>query len=586
MHLRPSSRPRAQHRRALLGSAVLVVFLAAALPARAANAPPDTWFSGPDPALYPLHGNERYVDVANWNALPPLPDGFLNCDSLTVLPSLRPHRKTFYEIYGNRIYVRAENDTVSQNSWVVFTGGGSDTDSPYSVVVAPGDPALLDTIACAPNGPPWVVRPDGPNGSPIGFRSRVMSRLDPNNQLSVPSQSGLFPYYDPLSPFRLPMISTYWNMPLSGRAYAVLRAQDGEGQLDPTNPGTTAFGLADSVDLGLDTTATGRARRAKVLTFYVNRNPVLEYGAAAFVPKPPEFNGGQTWVFPASRILVMNLLSTNPDPFDTDHNFPPPGGPTPSAPPLVFTVAVSGRDAANQPVSYTAPGPLTDPTVTIDLNAAAPQIVSDDLTIVVNLCDCTDCATVPGQGRCVTYSIPARIDGPVGTLVSLLFARATPQRASLRWKVLAAGPVHVERATSSLQWEPLADRWPDANHEIAIEDATVTPGVRYGYRLRLDGGSSTEATWLDVPHELAVLALGGVHPNPGSGDRTLSFVLPDDRPATIVVFDASGRRVWNGSATGAGQHVLAIGRDFAPGLYLVRLEHGGRALGSKFAVVP
>ena len=107
----------------------------------------------------------------------------MNDDSVRVLPALRPERKTFFEIYKNRIYVRAENDTVHMNSWVVLMSGGFDPDSPYAVhfspnwpTGAPGSDSRPDTTRIAP-GTAYVLHPGPANGSPIGFKGAISNYL-------------------------------------------------------------------------------------------------------------------------------------------------------------------------------------------------------------------------------------------------------------------------------------------------------------------------------------------------------------------------------------------------------------------------
>jgi hypothetical protein len=549
------------------------------------NQPPDTWFAGPDSTLYPVvpgSGGQRYVDVASWLSLPPFPGSLLSCDSLAVRPAQRPRRKTFFEFYGNHVFVRSENDTVNRNSWLVFHNGGSDTDSPYSIRVGPGVPALLDTVTCAGAGTPLVVRPDGVNGSPVGFRIQFGMKLDPGNAFLSAAASGLYPLFDPGDVFYAPQISGYLSIFSSGKAYVFARAEDGNGRVDPTIQGLAgAIGVADSVDLGLDTSPSSLARREKVFTFFVNRNPFLDYGDPAFVPKPPEYNGGQVAMFPGSRILHLNILSSDPDPFTPGA---PPGGPT-SAVPLPFSVTVSGLGVGGQDTSFTTPV-AHDPSVVIDLNAVAPWLVGDELTIHVRICDCESCDL--GRGRCVTYSIPARIAGPVPALASLVSAEATSSRARLRWAISGtAALARLERRTTEAAWQRIDERMTDAGGGVSFEDASVTAGTRYVYRLSLLRGSSWTAAdevSLEVPHGLE-LALEGVRPNPGSGPLSLGFSLPDDRPASIEVFDASGRRVWSRNLSGAGRRVIGLGEPLAPALYVARLTHGGAVLTSKFSVV-
>src|SRR5262245_47568436 len=152
------------------------------------NHAPDTWFAGPDPALFDarfgLTGRERRIDIPDWGSLPDFSGLVLSCDSLARRPAERAQHRTFFEFYGNRLWVRSEFDTVHANAWLVFEGGGFDPDSPYDIVVGPGEPALEDTAACAPFAPPWVVRPDTLVGSPVGFRIEHTTYLSPGGDAS------------------------------------------------------------------------------------------------------------------------------------------------------------------------------------------------------------------------------------------------------------------------------------------------------------------------------------------------------------------------------------------------------------------
>ena len=66
----------------------------------------------------------------------------------------------------------------------------------------------------------------------------------------------------------------------------------------------------------------------------------------------------------------------------------------------------------------------------------------------------------------------------------------------------------------------------------------------------------------------------------GPGALALAFSLLDDSPATLELFDMSGRRVESREVgtMGAGAHVasFASARSLAPGVYEVRLAQGAR----------
>src|SRR5262245_9965798 len=180
-------------------------------PNQAVNTPPDTWFAGPDPndpaagwLTDPGPFGGRYIQVSDaggWNDFPGIPNSMFSADSLEILPKDRPERRTFLEVYGDRIWLRQDGDTVRMNSLVIFPSGGSDPDSPYSVLVGR---FLL---------PPWLVgpvlTPGDPNGSPIGFRLRVQVK-DMAGRVTLPSESTTYPNYDPESIFSNAAINGYY----------------------------------------------------------------------------------------------------------------------------------------------------------------------------------------------------------------------------------------------------------------------------------------------------------------------------------------------------------------------------------------
>ena len=92
----------------------------------------------------------------------------------------------------------------------------------------------------------------------------------------------------------------------------------------------------------------------------------------------------------------------------------------------------------------------------------------------------------------------------------------------------------------------------------------------------------------DAPH---VLALAGPSPNPStSREVTLRFSLSGTGAARLDLFDVRGRRVVSPSLAGlgAGPHALRLeGRTaLAPGVYVVRLSEGARAVERKLVVLP
>ncbi len=91
----------------------------------------------------------------------------------------------------------------------------------------------------------------------------------------------------------------------------------------------------------------------------------------------------------------------------------------------------------------------------------------------------------------------------------------------------------------------------------------------------------------------ASFALTQNYPNPVRGATSIVFVVPDGR-ATLTVYDLRGavvRRLWEGAAA-AGGHKVAWdgtaddGAPLPPGVYLYKLEAGGRTAAKKLVLVP
>ena len=392
------------------------------------NFAPDTWFAGANPTdpaagwlTAPMPYGGKYLDFqfTGWNPFPGVPNTMLTNDSLRILPSQRPERRSFFEIYNDRLWVRQENDTVHMNSWVIFPSGGFDRDSPYSVKV---NTALLDSALI---GKP-VLTPSVPNGSPIGFRIRIQVK-DKSGLVTQPSETTTYPVYDPASVFHQPVINGYWGLNTAGKAYAAIRAEDGDGTVDrriDQRPGD-AVGVADRVDAGgqdpLDVEL-----RSKVLTFYVNHAPLLVRNLA--VPSPRQ---GST----VTRTTTFRDQGTDDDWLDPTR-FNAVGGVPTYGIIIRLKAAVLGK---TNPAFI--PGPVRD-TCYIqatdysnldnilfhpDPPAGIPTwIAAGPITVRIRVCDCVQCdfssgtstcpfsahEVSPGQGTCVDYDIPYILQGP------------------------------------------------------------------------------------------------------------------------------------------------------------------------------
>ena len=184
-------------------------------------------------------------------------------------------------------------------------------------------------------------------------------------------------------------------------------------------------------------------------------------------------------------------------------------------------------------------------------------------------------------------------DGPVAVELALVSATVEPGRVSLKWFGAEAAGISavVERRTEAIGWEPQGTLVADGSGHLRYEDAQVTPGGRYAYRLSYrDGGATrfTPETWVDVPSAVA-LTLQGFQPNPSVGAPLVAFSLPTTAAGRLELFDLAGRRVAERDLAGlpAGRHLIRLDAqgEIKPGAYAVRLQHGDRVVTTRGVVV-
>lgn len=407
------------------------------------NLSPDTWFAGPDsvpasnPSFYTVitDGNghsTRYRDVpsSNWRNIEAHPGSLLHSDSVVTLPARRKPNRTFFEFYKNRVYVRAEGDTIDMNSWVLLHNGGFDPDSPYSVRIIGVNPAFPADTNQTP-----VLNRRPPNGSPIGFRYYIPVFLDSIGPKSGFPQSQTYPLSDPtLVPE--PHIGGYQGMQQSGRAYMVVRAQDGDGALDTRIGDPVDF--VDSVETNKITPSSPRyALRSRILTFYVNRAAYLQTYLTTFDPRPNKS-------YPTRTIpLTLNLVNDD-DPYNpvTQRSV---GGPEPGAPatPIYrYSVELIGSSIYTGRDTVYAPDPFRRSTsMAISASIDVPSYIrGPNVTVLIELCDCKDCEGFPGSGRCRKYSIPVTVP-----------ALPAPQFAPAQSVSSSEGPGSIEGRRGSKQ---------------------------------------------------------------------------------------------------------------------------------------
>ncbi|HET7225331.1 MAG TPA: FlgD immunoglobulin-like domain containing protein, partial [Candidatus Eisenbacteria bacterium] len=155
---------------------------------------------------------------------------------------------------------------------------------------------------------------------------------------------------------------------------------------------------------------------------------------------------------------------------------------------------------------------------------------------------------------------------------------------------LPAGTVSVHRTGGAGAPVVLTSGRSPLEGAYSLEDRDVAPGVSYTYTVLLDQGSSGKlalgTVTITIPGPVTKLELGRPEPNPSSGQVKVRLGLPDDRVATVSLYNVAGqrvRRLVNGALHAGAQDLLWDGRDDAgrplpSGVYFVRLQAGREQL--------
>jgi hypothetical protein len=202
-----------------------------------------------------------------------------------------------------------------------------------------------------------------------------------------------------------------------------------------------------------------------------------------------------------------------------------------------------------------------------------------------------DSTGVPGSAG--IYAQRLGIGGPTPVLISLTGAEVEVGLVRLTWYA-PQGPgltATVERRIEESEWLPLGPPQILSDGVIRYEDRSVSPGMRYGYRLGYSDGTGvgyTDETWVGVP-TAARFALRGLSPNPSAGDAIVALSLASHEAAGLEVYDISGRLVSSRElgALGPGPHELRLGErgQLAAGVYTVRLRQGGQIVSARAVVI-
>lgn len=191
--------------------------------------------------------------------------------------------------------------------------------------------------------------------------------------------------------------------------------------------------------------------------------------------------------------------------------------------------------------------------------------------------DSTDC-WVGGA----TVSVPAPVED--------VYAIPVVEGIEIGWRMfdrssVTAFEIH-RRVTGRGNFYPIRTDIPADEEAYRVVDADVVEGVLYTYRLLGRNGDGSAAYWTDVAATAGVAPartrIAAVTPNPFNPRATISIDLSRGGPATLDVYDGSGRRVRRlvDGTLPAGRHRVTWdglddgGRGAASGTYYARLDTG------------
>lgn len=174
---------------------------------------------------------------------------------------------------------------------------------------------------------------------------------------------------------------------------------------------------------------------------------------------------------------------------------------------------------------------------------------------------------------------PADAEG--ASTVALVYSTDGGETWSIDRESIANSGSYTWRAPSSTTTMRLAVAVLDEiDEDGAIEDAEIA-----------ETGTFTVGTApTGVGDGVALsLALQGVTPNPAQRSFIVSFSLPNAAPATVGIYDISGRQIVQRAVGGLGKgtHRVTFGEreSLPPGIYLVRLNQGALAYTTRVAVI-
>jgi hypothetical protein len=248
----------------------------------------DTWWAGPnpdDPLIAPaleedMERGGTYLVSPDGQNPPPELDRWFSQARFDSLPHERTAVKTFIEEVSRkgelRYYIRSDGEKIARNAKALHLfAGGFDKDSPYAVSVGEANGQNYGRVGI----------PDGPNGSPIGFEFRVITRFKTGSR-NRPSWSVTHPNFDLLAASYKPEI--YFTDPVTGTGvhYAQARAVDGNLGRDGRVKDALDFGEEFCWDEDLEEYPGAPPLCGLVMTWVTNFDPRFLTDVPEFSPDP------------------------------------------------------------------------------------------------------------------------------------------------------------------------------------------------------------------------------------------------------------------------------------------------------------
>jgi hypothetical protein len=178
--------------------------------------------------------------------------------------------------------------------------------------------------------------------------------------------------------------------------------------------------------------------------------------------------------------------------------------------------------------------------------------------------------------------------GPTATQLALVAADVVNGHPHLEWFSAdgANESMRLYRAALPADFERLGELSANGTGMVSYDDMDALPGRSYEYQLGVQTPSGERLlgfAHVDVPLEarLAIKRLAG-----SSGALAFSVVLAEDRPATLDLMDAAGRRIARQDLGGlrAGEHTVSLSAVPHSGVYWARVSQAGRTASTHFVL--